>query len=62
MPKLLKVYGVGDHGGGPTRRDLKKLLDMAAWPLYPGSASGPFGDSSRNWRLTGTGSRWWTGS
>lgn len=35
VPKLLKVYGVGDHGGGPTRRDLKKLLDMAGWPLYP---------------------------
>lgn len=35
VPKLLKVYGVGDHGGGPTRRDLKKLLDMAAWPPVP---------------------------
>lgn len=31
----LRVYGVGDHGGGPTRRDLERILDMAAWPLMP---------------------------
>ncbi|MFR1759083.1 MAG: alpha-mannosidase, partial [Christensenellaceae bacterium] len=31
----LKVYGVGDHGGGPTRRDLDRLLDMQSWPLMP---------------------------
>ena len=31
----LKVYGVGDHGGGPTRRDIERLLDMAEWPLMP---------------------------
>ncbi len=30
----LKVYGVGDHGGGPTRRDLDMLTEMAAWPLF----------------------------
>jgi alpha-mannosidase len=33
--KLLKVYGVGDHGGGPTRRDLTRIIDMNSWPLYP---------------------------
>ncbi|MGC9467120.1 MAG: alpha-mannosidase [Anaerolineae bacterium] len=32
MPVL---YGVGDHGGGPTRRDLDRLLDMDSWPVYP---------------------------
>lgn len=32
---LLKVYGVGDHGGGPTRRDLNRLTDMMTWPLLP---------------------------
>lgn len=32
---LLKVYGVGDHGGGPTRRDIEALLDMNSWPVYP---------------------------
>lgn len=31
----LKVYGVGDHGGGPTRRDIERILDMMNWPLYP---------------------------
>ncbi|MBN1776549.1 MAG: hypothetical protein JW811_00350 [Clostridiales bacterium] len=31
----LKVYGVGDHGGGPTRRDIERLLDMQSWPLLP---------------------------
>jgi Alpha-mannosidase len=31
----LLVYGVGDHGGGPTRRDVERIMDMASWPLYP---------------------------
>lgn len=35
LQKLLKVYGVGDHGGGPTRRDIERFLDMNTWPLYP---------------------------
>ena len=29
------VYGVGDHGGGPTRRDLKRALEMNDWPVFP---------------------------
>lgn len=33
--QYLKVYGVGDHGGGPTRRDLDRLTEMASWPLFP---------------------------
>ncbi len=32
--KLL-VFGVGDHGGGPTKRDIQRLLDMRDWPLFP---------------------------
>jgi alpha-mannosidase len=28
-------YGVGDHGGGPTRRDIELLLDMQTWPVAP---------------------------
>lgn len=28
-------YGVGDHGGGPTRRDLRQLAQMDRWPVYP---------------------------
>lgn len=31
----MKVYGVGDHGGGPTRRDIERILDMQTWPLMP---------------------------
>ncbi|SPE60255.1 putative Alpha-mannosidase [Verrucomicrobia bacterium] len=29
------VYGVGDHGGGPTRRDILRAIDMNAWPIFP---------------------------
>ena len=29
------VYGVGDHGGGPTHRDIRRALDMDTWPIYP---------------------------
>lgn len=32
---VLKVYGVGDHGGGPTRRDIERIMDMNTWPIYP---------------------------
>ena len=32
---MLKVYGVGDHGGGPTRRDIERLTDMGTWPIAP---------------------------
>ncbi len=35
VDSLMKVYGVGDHGGGPTRRDLNRLIDMQSWPVYP---------------------------
>ncbi len=29
------VYGVGDHGGGPTRRDIRMVHEMDSWPVYP---------------------------
>ena len=29
------LYGVGDHGGGPTRRDVERAMDMMTWPIYP---------------------------
>lgn len=35
LKKTLHVYGVGDHGGGPTRRDVERLLDMNQWPIFP---------------------------
>ena len=31
----LKVYGVGDHGGGPTRNDIERIIDDSTFPLYP---------------------------
>jgi alpha-mannosidase len=31
----LLVYGVGDHGGGPTRRDLLAAREMSSWPIFP---------------------------
>ncbi|MFP4104975.1 MAG: alpha-mannosidase [Phycisphaerae bacterium] len=29
------VYGIGDHGGGPTRKDLKRIIEFDSWPLFP---------------------------
>ena len=29
------VYGIGDHGGGPTRRDIRMCHEMNSWPIYP---------------------------
>ena len=31
----MNVYGVGDHGGGPTRRDILRAIDMNTWPIFP---------------------------
>jgi alpha-mannosidase len=31
----MKVYGVGDHGGGPTRADILSCLEMDTWPVFP---------------------------
>lgn len=31
----LVVYGVGDHGGGPTRRDIERGIEMQGWPVFP---------------------------
>ena len=38
------VYGVGDHGGGPTMRDIERLADMASWPLFPSLRFGALSD------------------
>ncbi len=32
---MMWVYGVGDHGGGPTRRHLDAARDMSTWPIWP---------------------------
>ncbi|MBR4443271.1 MAG: alpha-mannosidase [Clostridia bacterium] len=38
----LRVYGVGDHGGGPTRRDILRAIDMQSWPIYAAIEFGTF--------------------
>ncbi|MBN1640129.1 MAG: alpha-mannosidase [Anaerolineae bacterium] len=35
MKQMPVLYGVGDHGGGPTRADLRQIVAMDAWPVYP---------------------------
>ncbi|TDL56042.1 alpha-mannosidase [Paenibacillus dendritiformis] len=44
MTTMLKVYGVGDHGGGPTRRDIERILDMQTWPIFPRLEFGTYRD------------------
>jgi alpha-mannosidase len=39
---MLKVYGVGDHGGGPTRKDIEKIIDMSKWSVFPEIKFGTF--------------------
>ena len=29
------VYGVGNHGGGPSRRDIERVIEMQQWPVFP---------------------------
>lgn len=31
----LNVYGIGNHGGGPTRREIDYYEEMRDWPIYP---------------------------
>jgi alpha-mannosidase len=40
----LVVYGVGNHGGGPTRRDIERGLEMMQWPVFPKLTFGTFHD------------------
>lgn len=42
LDTMLKVYGVGDHGGGPTRRDVERIIDMNSWPVFPQIRFGTF--------------------
>ena len=35
LKTALIVYGVGNHGGGPTRRDVETILEMQQWPVFP---------------------------
>jgi alpha-mannosidase len=42
LDTALRVYGIGDHGGGPTRRDIQRILDMDTWPVFPTLRFGTF--------------------
>ncbi|MCK5811685.1 MAG: alpha-mannosidase [Clostridiales bacterium] len=44
IKKMLKVYGVGDHGGGPTRKDIKQLIAMNSWPIFPSIKFGTYNE------------------
>ncbi|RAP75341.1 alpha-mannosidase [Paenibacillus montanisoli] len=44
LKTYLYVYGVGDHGGGPTRRDLNRLRAMQEWPICPRIRFGGYAD------------------
>ena len=32
---MIFVFGVGDHGGGPTRLDIERAIDIDKWPVFP---------------------------
>jgi len=48
LDSMLRVYGVGDHGGGPTRRDIEKIIDMNTWPVFPSFKFGTYGQFFRH--------------
>ena len=35
VKKMLKIYGVGDHGGGASVRDIERIKEMQTYPLLP---------------------------
>ena len=35
LKDFLWVFGVGDHGGGPTRRHLNSALELMTWKIFP---------------------------
>jgi len=47
----LNLYGVGDHGGGPTREDVRTIIEMNEWPVFPRRSVTPSKGTSR--RSTG---------
>ena len=32
---MLRLYGCGDHGGGPSRRMIEHIIDLQKWPIQP---------------------------
>lgn len=44
----LNVYGFGNHGGGPTRKEIDYFIEMREWPIYPNVIFG----TAKNWYET----------
>ena len=48
LHQWLNIYGIGNHGGGPTRKEIDYLLSLQEWPIYPrvefGTATAYFRD------------------
>ena len=46
LKNWLNIYGIGNHGGGPTRVEVDYLLELSTFPIYPkvifGTAKGWF--------------------
>ncbi len=40
----LIVYGVGNHGGGATRRDIERAYEMKEWRIFPNIRFGTFSE------------------
>ena len=34
----------GQSWGGPTRRDIERIIDMSAWPVFPNIKFGTYGE------------------
>lgn len=48
ISRAMYVYGTGDHGGGPTKRDIEKIRKMNTYPTMPNlffSTTGEFYDA-----------------
>ena len=35
LKDFLWVYGMSDHGGGPTRRNILNAIELNSWPIFP---------------------------
>ncbi len=44
LETLLRVYGIGDHGGGVTRAELNIIEEMKTYPLLPAIRYGTYRD------------------
>jgi alpha-mannosidase len=44
LDTVICVYGVGDHGGGATRKDIEKIIEFGTYPLFPTIRFGTLGE------------------